>query len=100
MSQAPNLRALPFDAFIALHKQAERDGAPYCTVCDGIVAFPHDHRPDQSGLEDGPWLPGRAPRKKPAPKSAAEMREIRAKAWATRRAEARVSGVGTRENGG
>jgi len=39
-----------------------------------------------SGLDCGPYLPGRAPRKKPAPKSADELRAIRAKAWATRRA--------------
>jgi hypothetical protein len=45
-----------------------------------------DHKPDGSGLDDGPWLPGCAPRKKPAPKSADEMVAIRAKAWATRRA--------------
>ncbi len=44
-----------------------------------------DCRPDQTGLDDGPYLPGRAPRKRPAPKSAAELSAIRAKAWATRR---------------
>lgn len=33
----------------------------------------------------GVWLPGRAPRKQPAPKSAEEMASIRAQAWATRR---------------
>lgn len=48
---------------------------------------PLDCRPDGSGLDDGPWLPGHASRKKPEPKSAAEMADIRARAWATRRAK-------------
>ncbi len=54
-----------------------------CEICGCETAFAHDHRADNSGLDDGPPL--HAPRKKPAPKSADEMREIRAKAWATRR---------------
>jgi len=37
------------------------------------------------GLDCGVWLPGRAPRKQPAAKSAEEMASIRAQAWATRR---------------
>jgi len=37
------------------------------------------------GLDCGPYLPGRAPRKTLAPKTADEMKAIRAKAWATRR---------------
>jgi hypothetical protein len=37
------------------------------------------------GLDDGPYLPGREPRKKPEPKSAAETKDIRSRAWATRR---------------
>lgn len=45
-----------------------------------------DHKPDGSGLDDGPWLPGKGPRAKPAPKSKEELAAIRAKAWATRRA--------------
>jgi hypothetical protein len=41
-----------------------------------------------TGLDDGPYLPGYGPpRKKPAPKTAEELRAIRAKAWATRRAK-------------
>lgn len=39
------------------------------------------------GLDCGVYLPGLAPRKVPAPKSAEELRAIRAKAWATRRAK-------------
>jgi hypothetical protein len=39
----------------------------------------------RTGLDDGPYLPGRAPRKKPAAKSAVETREVRSRAWATRR---------------
>jgi hypothetical protein len=46
-----------------------------------------DNRPDGSGLDDGPWLPGCAPRKKPEPKSPEELAAIRAKAWATRRSK-------------
>lgn len=45
-----------------------------------------DCRPDASGLDDGPFLPGRGPRRTPPPKSAAELAAIRAKAWTTRRA--------------
>lgn len=45
-----------------------------------------DRRPDLTGLDDGPYLPGHGPRKRPAPESPEEMAEIRAKAWATRRA--------------
>lgn len=70
-----------------------------CPTCGGLLRMPrleagsivfadvsrHDHKPDLSGLDDGPYLPGRAPRKKAALKSAGELRAIRAKAWATRR---------------
>lgn len=45
-----------------------------------------DHDPCD-GLDCGVFLPGQAPRKKPAPKSAAEISEIRARAWAARRAK-------------
>lgn len=57
-----------------------------CTLCGQAMTWVHDHKPDYSGLDDGPWLPGHAPRKKPAPKSAGELRDIRSRAWATRRA--------------
>lgn len=43
-----------------------------------------DNKPDGSGLDDGPYLPGQAPRKRvvePADKKA----ETRRKAWETRR---------------
>lgn len=56
-----------------------------CPICGGELTWPHDHRPDLSGLDDGPYLPGCAPRKRPAPKPASEMREIRSRAWETRR---------------
>lgn len=48
-----------------------------------------DHRPDNRGLDDGPYLPGKAPRKKPPTKTPHELRAIRAKAWETRRAKAK-----------
>lgn len=38
-----------------------------------------------TGLDDGSWLPGRAPRKKQKPKNANDLRVIRIKAWKTRR---------------
>lgn len=56
-----------------------------CDVCGLDQSWMHDHKPDQSGLDDGPYLPGRAPRKKMTPKPADEVRDIRSRAWATRR---------------
>jgi len=38
-----------------------------------------------SGLDCGPFLPRQAPRKRPEPKGADEVKTIRAAAWATRR---------------
>jgi hypothetical protein len=55
-----------------------------CEICGGPLELPyHDHRPDMGGLDDGPPL--KAERKKALPKPAAELRDIRARAWATRR---------------
>lgn len=54
-----------------------------CEICGGALTWAHDHRSDNSGLDDGPPL--NTPRKHPAPKSRDEMRDIRARAWATRR---------------
>ena len=56
-----------------------------CNICHGALTWEHDHKTDQSGLDDGPYLPGYAPRKKMVAKSADEVRDIRARAWATRR---------------
>lgn len=53
-----------------------------CSVCAFEMKWPHDHKPDNSGLDDGPDWPVR---KKAAPKSPEVMAEIRARAWATRR---------------
>ncbi len=65
-----------------------------CRACGGALRgdIVHDHREDMTGLDDGPYLPGRAPRKKPAQKSPEEMRLIRARAWATRKREATHAG--------
>lgn len=57
--------------------------AQICVVCGGPLAWEHDHRADNSGLDDGPLL--RAPRKKMARKSPEDYRDIRERAWATRR---------------
>lgn len=66
--------------------RAGLEGEPdRCEICGGRLTYEHDHQPDLSGLDDGPYLPGHEPRKKPAPKPAAEIRDIRARAWATRR---------------
>jgi hypothetical protein len=54
-----------------------------CDICGGALTWQHDHRADNSGLDDGP--PMNQPRKKPAPKPAYEIRDIRARAWTTRR---------------
>tara|TARA_R100001244_G_scaffold2541_1_gene3946 strand:+ start:15206 stop:15451 length:246 start_codon:yes stop_codon:yes gene_type:complete len=58
----------------------------HCPVCGAETTFVHDHKPDESGLDDGIcFLPGQAPRKRAAPKPPEVMREIRSRAWATRR---------------
>lgn len=64
---------------------APADIFEHCMVCGQLLTWKHDHKPDLSGLDDGPYLPGHAPRKKPAPKPATEITAIRARAWATRR---------------
>ena len=58
-----------------------------CEVCEQELTWKHDHQPDRSGLDDGPFLVGMAPRKRPPAKSKEEVRAIRAMAWATRRAK-------------
>jgi hypothetical protein len=54
-----------------------------CGTCGGQLTWNHDHKPDLSGIDDGPSKV----RKKPPPKSAGEMAAIRGKAWETRRAK-------------
>ena len=58
-----------------------------CTVCGAESEHDHDHRPDNTGLDDGPYLPGHAPRKAMDRKPPEESSAIRAQAWATRRAK-------------
>lgn len=63
-----------------------------CPVCGYETSFEHDHKPDNSGLDDGPEInPGR---KKAARKSPEVTAEIRARAWATRRAKYGAHGHG------
>lgn len=52
-------------------------------ICGGNRTWVHDHRADNSGMDDGPPL--HEPRKRPATKSAERVRTIRARAWETRR---------------
>lgn len=54
-----------------------------CPLCGGKRTWSHDHRADNTGLDDGPPLC--EPRKRTAPKSQEETRTIRARAWKTRR---------------
>lgn len=56
-----------------------------CLICGGELSWQHDHKSDQSGIDDGPLLPGNAKRKKPEPKDPAEVSRIRKEAWETRR---------------
>jgi hypothetical protein len=56
-----------------------------CDVCGMDQSWMHDHKPDNSGLDDGPPL--RKERKRMEPKPAAEVGAIRRQAWATRRAK-------------
>ena len=55
----------------------------FCKTCGGALTWQHDHRPDNTGLDDGPPLSGYT--KRAAPKSPEMLSEIRARAWATRR---------------
>ena len=43
------------------------------------------------GLDCGVPIPGRAPRRRPAPKTPEQLATIRAKAWATHRAQSQDS---------
>lgn len=63
-----------------------------CPVCASVLTFPHDHRTDLGGIDDGPpdwvWKPGvRKPHRRPPVKSPQESADIRGRAWATRRAK-------------
>jgi hypothetical protein len=44
-----------------------------------VPGLPLDH------IDNGPYLPGKKPRKKPDPKSPEELADIRRRAWETRR---------------
>ena len=56
-----------------------------CETCLGWIRLPHDHKPDGSGLDDGPWIA--KPRKKMEAKPPEVVAEIRRRSWATRRGE-------------
>jgi len=58
-----------------------------CEKCGGLTDFEHNHRADNTGLDDGPWLPGCAPRKKPEPKPPHVVRNTKLRGWVTRRAK-------------
>jgi hypothetical protein len=63
--------------------ETERAELMACEVCGVTLRWDHDHRPDNSGLDDGPEI--RPARKKAAPKPSDEIKSIRDRAWATRR---------------
>lgn len=56
----------------------------FCQTCGGYGDLPHDHRPDGSGIDDGPALPGE---NRSAAKPPEIVCDIRSRAWATRRAK-------------
>ena len=62
----------------------------FCDVCWQPLTWQHDHRADNSGLDDGPPL--HVKRKKAGPKTAEEWQDIRSRAWATRRHKYGVQG--------
>ena len=72
-------------AALAAYERGSEAVVKECLTTAADDAAPLDRRPDLTGLDDGPYLPGQGPRKQPAPKSPEELAEIRAKAWATRR---------------
>lgn len=59
----------------------------FCELCQSEATFAHDHKPDNSGLDDGPPLPWRGPRKKAEPVPAEIAADRRKRAWETRRAK-------------
>jgi hypothetical protein len=63
-----------------------------CSLCGVESTFAHDHKSDNSGIDDGPDI--HRPRKKAAPKPAEVIADIRARAWATRRAKYGAHGHG------
>lgn len=63
---------------------------PWCPICIMEETFPHDHKADLTGLDDGP--PIKEARKKAAQKPPEVTAQIRATAWATRRAKYGTAG--------
>lgn len=63
-----------------------------CPTCGFEAAFLHDHKADNSGLDDGPDI--YPTRKKALPKRPDVVAEIRARAWTTRRAKYGARGHG------
>ena len=61
----------------------------FCPLCVSETTFQHDHKPDNTGIDDGPEM---ATRKKPAPKPTEKTAAIRAQAWETRRVKYGVHG--------
>lgn len=53
-----------------------------CEICGSLTTFEHDHKDDLSGLDDGPEL---AAKRKRRSTPAGNVREIRLRAWETRR---------------
>lgn len=57
----------------------------FCELCQSEATFAHDHKPDNSGLDDGPDI--NPPRKKADPVPAEIAADRRKRAWETRRAK-------------
>lgn len=77
------MTSLPSLFLCSIPKECSMTEDEVCCLCGGSLSWTHDHQPDNSGLDDGPFL--RTPRKKMTPKSVFVAREIRLRAWITRR---------------
>lgn len=62
---------------------SKMDEPDICPICWLPLTWKHDHKSDNSGLDDGPEI--RKDRKKYAAPSPEAARDARARAWATRR---------------
>ena len=57
----------------------------FCSICLAETTWPHDHKDDRTGLDDGPFRDEKPRGKWTDGKSQAEISAIRLGAWETRR---------------